>query len=212
MTSGCNGRCPNTTPLFSVATEFIPFETQTPIRVLDLGAGTGLFSWQVLQRYPAASFVLMDLADQLLEAARSRFRHQVGRVELRVNDIRHLAETTRYDLVISSLAIHHLEHADKRDLFQRIWCALRPGGAFINVDQIQAPTAELRELYWNHWLDMVRQREPDEARIQASIRRRQTYDRDATLAEQLEWLNAAGFEHVDCVYRHTWLGVFLALK
>lgn len=44
------------------------------LRILDLGAGTGLFSSLILQKYPNAQVTLMDYSDKMLDAARQRFR------------------------------------------------------------------------------------------------------------------------------------------
>ncbi len=37
--------------VFATAVELIPFDPNDEIRVLDLGAGTGLFAWHVMQRF-----------------------------------------------------------------------------------------------------------------------------------------------------------------
>lgn len=42
-------------------------------RILDLGAGTGLFSSMVMQKHPKAQFTLIDISDKMLEGARQRF-------------------------------------------------------------------------------------------------------------------------------------------
>ena len=51
-----------------------------------------------------------------------------------------------------------------------------------------------------------------EERIQESIDRRTTYDREALLEEQLEWLKSSGFQNVDCVYKNFFVGVFFGMK
>ena len=61
---------PNYGDLFQTALEVIPFETAKPIEVLDLGAGTGLFSEHILEKYPGARFLLYDVADKMLDVAR----------------------------------------------------------------------------------------------------------------------------------------------
>ncbi len=198
--------------LFSTAVELMAFPAAAELRVLDLGAGTGLFSERVWQRFPRASFVLYDVAEELLELARSRFSQQGQRFEFVLDDYMNVCASDAFDLVISSLSIHHLEHASKLDLFSRIHRALTPDGVFINVDQIRAETERLRELYWSDWLEKVRQSGAEEERIQESVERRRRYDRDASLAEQLEWLKRAGFADVDCVYKDYFVGVFLAAK
>ena len=198
--------------LFSTAVELMAFSPESELRVLDLGAGTGLFSERVLQKFPGASFVLYDVAEELLELGRRRFSQHAERFEFVLDDYLNMRASDAFDLVISSLSIHHLEHARKRDLFARIHRALTPEGIFINVDQIRAETQPLAELYWSDWLEKVRRSGAEEERIQESIQRRRQYDRDASLVEQLEWLKSAGFADVDCVYKSYFVGVFLAAK
>lgn len=198
--------------LFDVATGVMPFETDAPIRVLDLGAGTGLFSEHVLTKYPNATFVLYDLAAKMLDVAKDRFNGRGDQFEFVVKDYRELQAADTYDLVISSLSIHHLTHEDKRALFHRIYAALKDGGAFVHVDQVKGETPYLQNLYWDTWLQKVRESGAPEEQIQESIDRRQTYDIDAPLADQIRWLKQAGFSNVDCVYKHTFVGVFLAMK
>lgn len=203
---------PNSADLFGTALELIPFEPGAPIRVLDLGAGTGLFSKHVLGKYPKANFVLYDLAEKMLGVARMRFGNNAEQFQYIVGDYRRIEGAQGYNLVISSLSIHHLEDQEKRELFGRIYSMLRSGGVFLNVDQIRGETPNLREVYWNHWLSQVRRAGFSEARIQESINRRIPYDRDALWNDQLKWLQDAGFGNVDCVYKNFFVGVFLAIK
>jgi tRNA (cmo5U34)-methyltransferase len=198
--------------VFEVATALMPFADDAPIRVLDLGAGTGLFSHHVLQRYPNAAFALWDLAEKMLDVARERFREHGRRFEYVIEDYRKLDERERFDLVVSSLSIHHLSDEEKRRLCQQVYAALKAGGVFVNIDQIKGETPYLRDLYWGLWLRHTRANDAPEEQIQESMERRTTYDRDALLTDQLRWLREAGFENVDCVYRHTFIGVFLAMK
>ena len=198
--------------LFGTAVQVIPFNREQSLRVLDLGAGTGSFSNHVMNSYPNASFVLMDVADQMLDAARDRFRDYGEKFMFEVTDYRHLSGTEEYDLVISSLSIHHLTDEEKSRLFQSIHTILKPDGAFINIDQIRGETDTLRRLYWNRWLKHVQSSGATEEQIQASIKRRTEFDKDALLTDQLSWLKQAGFSTIDIVYKNYFLGVFLATK
>lgn len=196
--------------LFRVAVELIRFPKDHPLEIADLGAGTGLFTAHVLTAFPNAVATLYDAAGGMLAVARDRFESASGRVAIVEQRIEAFAETARFDLVISSLAIHHLEHAEKRALFARVHSALKPGGAFINVDQVRGEPP-FGGLYWSTWLSRVRQAGAPEARIQASAQRRRDFDRDASLDEQLSWMRSAGFE-ADCIYKHYFVAVMLGLK
>ncbi len=197
--------------LFAKAVELLPFPADAEIEVLDLGTGTGLFAARVARSHPRAGFVLCDLAAGMLELARQRFAALPNRAELREGDLREIDAQERYDVVISSLAIHHLEADQKRALFSRMFSAMRPGGAFVNVDQVRGETPGFEALYWESWLRMVRAAGAAEEQIQASIERRRRFDRDATLAEQVAWLREAGFD-ADAVLKVEFMAVFLALK
>ena len=198
--------------LFSVAVESIPFAPTEKLTVLDLGAGTGLFSWHVFQRFNTSHFTLIDVADKMLDVAKTRFAGYDRQFSYMASDYRDALPASIYDLVISSLSIHHLNDDEKQKLFKEIFLKLNPNGVFINVDQIKAPSKHLQTLYWSTWLKKVRQTGASEAQIQESILRRTEFDKDSTLADQLSWLKNAGFEEVDCFYHHYFLGVFFAQK
>ena len=111
-----------------------------------------------------------------------------------------LSSISEYDLVLSALSIHHLDHRDKRTLFHKIYRALRPGGMFINVDQALAPSRTGEERYERMWLEDARAAGVSElALAQATERMRE--DRNALLSDQLAWLVEAGFDDVDCWYK-----------
>ena len=203
---------PSYAGIFAAALEQIPFEKNASIRVLDLGAGTGLFSWRVLEEYPAAQFTLCDLAPKMLEIARGRFAAYPSQFTYLVEDYRQTPADQKFDLVISSLSIHHLSDEDKRALFIRIYSLLEDGGLFINIDQVWGPTEYWQSRYWEQWLEKVRRGGASQDQIVASVKRRKEYDREASLADQLQWLEQAGFSQVDCVYKHAFIGVFCAFK
>ncbi len=198
--------------LFKIAVEIIPFPATDKLRVLDLGAGTGLFSWHVFQSYSHSSFTLIDVADKMLAVSKARFAGKDSQFSYITGDYCNALPDAKYDLIISSLSIHHLDDAAKRTLFSSIYNVLDRDGVFINVDQIKGPTDDFKNLYWSTWLNRVRQTDAREEQIQESIKRRTEFDLDATLIDQLAWLHDAGFDQVDCVYKHYFIGVFYAQK
>ena len=182
---------PNYAGIFAAALEQIQYKKNASIHVLDLGAGTGLFSWHVLEEYPAAVFTLCDLAPKMLEIAQGRFALYPGQFTYLIEDYRKISVAQKFDLVISSLSIHHLSHEDKRDLFARMHPLLENGGLFINIDQVWGPTEYWQTRYWDQWLEHVRQNGATENQIEASVKRRKEYDREASLSDQIQWLEQA---------------------
>ncbi|HXX53120.1 MAG TPA: class I SAM-dependent methyltransferase [Thermodesulfovibrionales bacterium] len=198
--------------MFSAALGAIPFDHDNPLSVLDLGAGTGLFSYQVFLRFPRATFVLCDVAEKMLDIARQRFKVQGKQFEYAVKDYRDIEGEGIYDLVISSMSIHHLADHEKKALFCKVFAILRQPGVFINVDQIKGATPHLEQLYWRWWLAKIRIAGASEEQIRAGVERRHAYDKDACMEDQLLWLRDAGFETVDCVYKNYSMGVFFAMR
>jgi tRNA (cmo5U34)-methyltransferase len=117
----------------STLLELLPPST---LRILDLGTGDGRLLGLLLERLSAARGVGLDDSPPMLEAARARFADE-PRAELVEHDLAHpLGNLGRFDAVVSSLAIHHLEHDRKRSLYAEAFALLEPGGIFANFDHV----------------------------------------------------------------------------
>ncbi|MEQ1887133.1 MAG: class I SAM-dependent methyltransferase [Bryobacteraceae bacterium] len=193
----------------------LPFAIDAPIDVLDLGAGTGLLSAWVLEGFPNARLHLVDLSEPMLARARERFANRATAPPtpptMNVLDYAHSPLDGPYDAIVSALSIHHLTDDLKRDLYARIFAALRPGGVFINADQVLGTTVELEKAYQQTWYNDARALGATDEELNAALIRMQE-DRSATLDAQLEWLNDLGFETVDCWFKEARFAVFCGRK
>ena len=181
--------------LYGTAVSLLPAATG---HVLDLGAGTGLLSAWVRERFPDASLHLIDQSEPMLTQARQRFERDPEAI-FTLGDYTTCPWGSSYDAIISALSIHHLRDDRKRTLFARILAALKPGGIFLNAEQILQPTPELEAGAQARWLADVRALGATEQQITDSLLR-QTEDRCATVADQLRWLREAGFAQVRCAF------------
>jgi len=112
-------------------------ETDEPLRILDLGCGTGLEIEAVFQRVPNASITGVDLAEGMLEQLRTRFAAHMNQITLETASFLTMSLGTQaYDYVISTMAVHHLLHDTKRELYKKIHAALKPGGKYIEGDSV----------------------------------------------------------------------------
>jgi tRNA (cmo5U34)-methyltransferase len=167
-------------------------------RVLDLGAGTGLLSAAVAERYPDAELVLLDGSAEMLSHAQERFS---GRsITTVVADLREPLPDEPFDAVVSALAIHHLEDPAKRDLMTRIHDALRPGGVFVNAEHVTGPTPWLGDVYRSMWRDACRAAGAGEHEI-VGAEERMEMDRSVDTVSQLGWMSAVGLQDCDCFFK-----------
>jgi len=152
--------------------------------ILDLGTGTGETLARVLKRHPSAHVIGMDESDGMLEVARRRLEEYD--VTLRVADLLDELPPGPFDLVVSALAVHHLDGAGKATLFGRVAAALRPGGRFVLADVIL----------------------PDDA-SSAAVPLSDGWDKPSTVAEQVGWLGDAGLD-VTVAWQEADLALFVA--
>ena len=194
---------------YGMALSLVETDVPSP-RILDVGAGTGLFANLVLQKYPDAQITLIDYSEKMLEGARKRFAYAPN-IQYIEADYSAYTFSETYDVIISSLSIHHLPHEEKRKLFATLYNALRPGGIFVNADQTQGRSPATDAYYKKRWLEEVRASGLPEHLIQESVERRK-HDINAPLEDQLRWLEEAGFTDVDCMYKYLEFAVFCGRK
>ena len=186
--------------------------TAATLEALDLGAGTGLFSAMVLGRLPHARLHLVDVSDAMLAQARQRFAGAASsHVSFEVRDYTQGGLGGPWDLVLSALSIHHLDDGAKRSLFARVFEALRPAGLFINAEQVLGPTPAAEARYRRLWDSQVLGSGVDRLEYERAVDRMR-HDRCATLADQLEWMRAAGFAEVDCAFKQWRFAVYFGTR
>jgi len=115
-------------------------------------------SRRVLDLHPEAELVGID------ESARIS-------ADLRVSRLEDPLPEGDFDLVVSALAVHHLDGPGKADLFARVAARLRPGGRFVLGDVVVPD---------------------DPADLVTPIDG--AYDQPNTIDDQVRWLAAAGLD------------------
>lgn len=189
---------PGLDAFYGTAADLVGLRGGPVTRVLDLGAGTGILGAHVASRHPGVELVLLDgAAPMLAEAERLLAPLTVVAV---VADLREALPAGPFDAVVSALAIHHLDDAAKRDLNSRVLEALRPGGVFVNAEQVRGPTPWLEERQHAGWLQACRREGASEEELTAALGRMRA-DLHTDMETQLRWLREAGYADVDCFYK-----------
>jgi tRNA (cmo5U34)-methyltransferase len=179
-------------------------------RILDLGAGTGLYAEFVVARYPDAKLSLMDFSEEMIALAKKRFDKREN-VDFIVDDYMNYDFENQFDIIISALSIHHQNEANKRLLYQKIYNLLAPCGEFLNADQIISPSPVLQDKYLALWMENAIENGFSEAEIERT-KQSISLDDPSTIENQLVWLSEAGFSLADCIHKYLNFAVLYARK
>jgi tRNA threonylcarbamoyl adenosine modification protein (Sua5/YciO/YrdC/YwlC family) len=173
-------------PLFDrLQEELVAASGEAARRILELSTGTGETARRLLEQHPEASLVGVDETERMLAAARNVLPGD--RVELRVSRLQGALPSGPFDLVASALCVHHLDGAEKADLFARVRAVLGPGGRFVLAD-------------------LVLPADPAAARTPFTP----GFDKPSSVRDQVRWLAEAGFD-VTVVWEEGDLAVIVGL-
>ena len=179
----------------SVLLEHVPRDAR---RVLDLGTGDGRLLPLLRIDRPGMLGVGVDSSEVMLEAAHTRFADD-ERVELVKHDLAEpLPALGRFDAIVSSFAIHHLEHERKRSLYGEVFELLEPGGVFANFEHVASPTRRLHLAFF--------------AAIGEPLEHEDPSDRLLDVQSQLGWLGELGFLDVDCYWKWLEMALLIGVK
>jgi len=132
-------------------------ETPSPL-VVDLGAGSGIFLEKAMESNSQARCHWVDFSDDFLKVAKQRLKRFGDRVTFTICAIQDDWESAigeKADAIFSMSAIHHLESERKKTLYRRCHEALKPGGWFVNADEMATPDRNAYLQNLRFWADFV---------------------------------------------------------
>ncbi len=189
--------------------EAVPFEKTKPIRVLDLGCGTGTLSRLLAETFPNARLTCLDAAPKMIEMCRRKMADRAETVFVPADFSRYGFPAGTFDLVVSSLALHHLEGDRKKlAMYRKIFNSLRENGWFFNADSVLGSTPHFDRLYLDRWVEYMRQNVSEESIQNEWLKRYESEDFPAPLGHHLRWLGKIGFDNVEVVWKYFGFAVF----
>lgn len=184
-----------------------------PFNILELCCGEGLLAGALLERFPGCTIYGFDGSPAMLEHARRRLVGYGDHFQPQLFDLADRswrAPEWPIHAVVSSLTIHHLDGAEKQQLFQDMARLLQPGGSFLIADVIEPASRAAAALAAKAWDAAVRQRALEiDGNLEAfGYFEREKWnmyrypdpddiDKPSRLLDQLNWLQQAGFADVD---------------
>ena len=202
-----------------------PFSTGEPLTILELGSGEGLLAGALLTRFPLASLTALDGSESMRREATMRLAAFGARARVAAFDLAALDWWDRMfsvDLVVSSLALHHLNDAKKQYLYKAAADRLSARGALLVADLIDPQHPAAREAAAERW-DALARREAEAIGAPELFQRflderwnhfrfPDASDQPSALMHHLVWLRHAGFAAVDCWWMDAGHAVFGGFK
>ena len=200
-------------------------------KIIDLGAGSGIFIEKVLTRHPNAKCYYVDFSEDFLKLAKKRLMRFGKQVEYIISPIEDdweekIEQKEKINAIFSMSAVHHLESSEKKRLYKRCFEMLNDSGWFFNIDEMKTiyKDAHLNSFYfwikhvegckdkisvdlmpyyekWNVHFDDWRKRNIDD------LEKPKTKGDDIHdgFLEQIKWLKEIGFLNVDLFIKfHLW--------
>jgi tRNA (cmo5U34)-methyltransferase len=183
------------------------------VKVLDLGCGDGRVTQELLKVDKNMKGTLVDGSAEMIENARKRLKNytDLDYIQITFQELMNEGKIPpNFDFIVSSLAIHHISLNDKKSLFKYIYNHLNPGGFFLNIDVVRAPTETLEEWYLTLWKEWIMENETETGSSESFTHLPGQYKNNPdnhpdTLENQLIALESAGFKNIDCYYKY---GIF----
>lgn len=195
----------------------IPAQHDEAFTVVELGAGGGLLARAILDTFPNCAYRALDGSEVMRAQLRERLAPYGDRVTVSPFELAETAwrETLPSPLrcVVSSLVVHHLTGDGKQQMFRDVAQRLEPGGALLLADLVAPASDQVRLLYadqWNTSAHAQSQALAGDLSLYRAFREAEwnyyelteedPIDHPSPLADQLQWLRAAGFSSADCFW------------
>lgn len=209
---------------------------------VDLACGPGSLGERLLNRFPSARCIAVDVDPVLVELGRRALGDTYGdrlrfvEADIAQADLRELTGADQIDAVLSTTALHWLAPDRLVGLYERLAAWIRPGGVLLNGDNIpyarqRTPLQEMAETAraryamaafgedmhsgWVNWWQSAAQEPVLAALVEERERRLAEIPREhaePTLEFHLGALRNAGFSLVDTVWQKLDDRVIAALR
>jgi len=183
----------------------------TPLTVLELGCGTGNLTSGIVHLYPNSKLVAVDISGDILSECNNKLNN-VSIQYVQENFSKLSFPEGSFDLIVSSIAIHHLVDNDKERLFQNVHRWLTQGGIFTFSDQFRGETEDIYQKHIDIWKNHAQKNGVSREEWKTWMDHQDSHDYHSPIRRHLKWLEDCGFHKPDCLWRYSLWSIIYAKK
>ncbi len=186
------------------------FSNKKNIEILDLGCGDGILTKYLYKNNPNALYSVCDGSSLMIDKAKNNLQ-QITNCNFYNNTFEEMISENvfnkEFDLIVSSLAIHHITHEIKLKFFEKLLSSMKAEGFFINIDICLSENQEINKWFyvlWKEWILEFQQKnniEKDYSNVPEEAPKKPE-NHFNTLDKELELLKTAGFRNIECYYKY----------
>ncbi|WP_459201728.1 class I SAM-dependent methyltransferase [Methanococcus sp. CF] len=199
---------PSSEDFFGAVLSFIP---NGNIKILELGSGTGYLTSKIVKLNPSAEITCIDLSEGMINVAKRK--PELSSVKFIEGDFRNVWGEGTFDVILSTLCLHHLPDNDRQNILEKINDSLNPEGVFINGDVFLGETNEEEDRILCWWHNAMLENNMSEKEADSMImKRNNNHDYLDKISGFSEKMNSTGYGDVMLVYKNRLYGVFVGIK
>jgi len=181
--------------LISSFTEHLPPNFEL-LKILDLGCGNGNVTAQLLSVFPNAQYTLVDASEEMLNLCKVRFKdYHIHCVASYFQDFEF--NKNAYDFIVAGFSLHHCNSEDKKELFKKIYAALKPNGIFSCSDLMIDKKSEQHSALLEQWKTFVLNNYPNQEKWEWLMEHYSEFDKPDSFPDQKKWLKQVGFSELN---------------
>jgi tRNA (cmo5U34)-methyltransferase len=190
----------------------IPFSTDKPIRIIELGCGTGIATYTIIKKYPDAHLKCIDMSSDMLNLVQKKLEG-FPNIEFIQADYTKYKFEEEYDAVVSFLSFMYLaDDKTRRSLFQKAFDMLTKGGVFMSGESNISRSKHFQEVCMERWIHHMRKSYSDDFIKKEVLEKAKKHGKASVLTDEIKYLEEIGFSQVDIFWKYYGFSVYGAIK
>lgn len=190
----------------------IPFKLKEPLKIIELGCGTGIATVNIKRRFPHAYLTCIDMSSEMLDMAKNKLK-VFSNITFKQEDFTKYEFKEKYDVVLSFLSLMYLSGDEARQtLFRKVYNMLKPGGVFIAGGVNVSKHKYFQKIYMKKWIEHMRKSYSDDFIKKEVLVKAKKHGGLSVLLDELQWLENIGFHHIEVFWKYYNSSVYGAAK